>query len=44
VDAGTLAGSRRQQPGSPLYPAFAEARAAGETLTASRARELLAAS
>jgi 8-hydroxy-5-deazaflavin:NADPH oxidoreductase len=44
VDAGTLAASRRQQPGSPLYLAFAEARAAGETLTASRARELLAAS
>jgi 8-hydroxy-5-deazaflavin:NADPH oxidoreductase len=44
VDAGTLADSRRQQPGSPLYLAFAEARAAGATLTASRVRELLAAS
>jgi 8-hydroxy-5-deazaflavin:NADPH oxidoreductase len=44
VDAGTLADSRRQQPGSPLYLAFAEARVAGATLTASRVRELLAAS
>jgi predicted dinucleotide-binding enzyme len=44
VDAGALAGSRRQQPGSSLYLAFAEARAAGRTLTASRVRELLATS
>src|ERR687897_654147 len=43
VDTGTLAKSRRQQPGSSLYQAFAKARAAGETLTASRARQLLAA-
>jgi 8-hydroxy-5-deazaflavin:NADPH oxidoreductase len=43
VDTGTLAESRRQQPGSSLYRAFAKARAAGETLTASRARQLLAA-
>ena len=43
VDTGTLAESRRQQPGSSLYQAFAKARAAGETLTASRARQLLAA-
>jgi len=32
VDTGTLAKSRRQQPGSSLYRAFAKARAAGETL------------
>lgn len=44
VDAGTLAGSRRQQPGSPLYVAFAEARAADVPLTAARTRELLASS
>jgi predicted dinucleotide-binding enzyme len=41
VDAGSLAGSRRQQPGSRLYLAFARARAAGATLTASQTRELL---
>jgi predicted dinucleotide-binding enzyme len=42
VDAGTLAESRRQQPGSPLYLAFAESRRKGVPLTASRLRELLA--
>jgi 8-hydroxy-5-deazaflavin:NADPH oxidoreductase len=43
VDAGTLAGSRRQQPGSPLYAEFAEARRRQELLTAARVRELLTA-
>jgi 8-hydroxy-5-deazaflavin:NADPH oxidoreductase len=43
VDAGTLAETRRQQPGSPLYTAYAEARRRGETLTAARLRELLGA-
>jgi predicted dinucleotide-binding enzyme len=44
VDAGTLAESRRQQPGSTLYTAFADARRRNETLTAARLRELLAGS
>jgi predicted dinucleotide-binding enzyme len=43
VDTGTLAGTRRQQPGSPLYTAYADARRRNETLTAARLRELLAA-
>jgi 8-hydroxy-5-deazaflavin:NADPH oxidoreductase len=43
VDAGTLADSRRQQPGSPVLLAFAESRRHGTTLTAPRLRELLAA-
>jgi predicted dinucleotide-binding enzyme len=43
VDAGTLAESRRQQPGSPLYTAYADARRRNEVLTAARLRELLAA-
>jgi predicted dinucleotide-binding enzyme len=43
VDAGTLAETRRQQPGSPLYTAYADARRRRETLTAARLRELLAA-
>jgi predicted dinucleotide-binding enzyme len=38
VDAGTLAGSRRQQPGSSLYLAFADSRRRGTTLTALRLR------
>jgi 8-hydroxy-5-deazaflavin:NADPH oxidoreductase len=42
VDAGSLADSRRQQPGSPLYAEFAEARRRGKLLTAPRLRELLA--
>jgi predicted dinucleotide-binding enzyme len=42
VDAGTLAETRRQQPGAPLYAAYAEARREGVLLTASRLRELLA--
>jgi 8-hydroxy-5-deazaflavin:NADPH oxidoreductase len=42
VDAGTLAGTRRQQPGAPLYLEYAEARRQGVRLTASRLRELLA--
>jgi 8-hydroxy-5-deazaflavin:NADPH oxidoreductase len=42
VDAGTLAETRRQQPGTPLYAAFAETRREGVPLTASRLRELLA--
>jgi predicted dinucleotide-binding enzyme len=44
VDAGTLAESWRQQPGSPVLVAFAESRRQGTTLTAPRLRELLAAS
>jgi len=44
MDAGTLAESRQHQPGSPLYLAFAKARAAGATLTASAARDLLTSS
>jgi predicted dinucleotide-binding enzyme len=43
VDAGILASRRRQQPGSPLYAAFAQARVAGELMTATRVREILAA-
>jgi 8-hydroxy-5-deazaflavin:NADPH oxidoreductase len=43
VDAGPLAGSRRQQPGSPVYAEFAEARRRQELLTAARVRELLTA-
>jgi 8-hydroxy-5-deazaflavin:NADPH oxidoreductase len=42
VDAGTLAETRRQQPGAPLYLAYAEARRQGVLLTAPRLRELLA--
>jgi predicted dinucleotide-binding enzyme len=42
VDAGTLAETRRQQPGAPLYLAYAEARRQGVLLSASRLRELLA--
>jgi 8-hydroxy-5-deazaflavin:NADPH oxidoreductase len=42
VDAGTLAETRRQQPGAPLFAAYAEARRQGVMLTASRLRELLA--
>jgi 8-hydroxy-5-deazaflavin:NADPH oxidoreductase len=44
VDAGGLADSRRQQPGSPVFLAFAESRREHTTLTAERLRELLAAS
>jgi 8-hydroxy-5-deazaflavin:NADPH oxidoreductase len=44
VDAGTLAETRRQQPGAPLYEAFAESRREGVPLTAPRLRELLDAS
>ena len=44
IDAGTLAGTRRQQPGSPLYVAFADARRRQMPLRAARLRELLAAS
>jgi predicted dinucleotide-binding enzyme len=42
VDAGTLAETRRQQPGSPLYLAYAESRRQGAPITAPRLRELLA--
>lgn len=42
VDAGTLAETRRQQPGAPLYLEYAEARRQGTLLTAPRLRELLA--
>jgi 8-hydroxy-5-deazaflavin:NADPH oxidoreductase len=42
VDAGTLAETRRQQPGAPLYLEYAEARRRGVLLTASWLRELLA--
>jgi 8-hydroxy-5-deazaflavin:NADPH oxidoreductase len=41
VDAGTLAETRRQQPGAPLYLEYAEARRRGVLLTAPRLRELL---
>ena len=44
IDAGTLAGTRRQQPGSPLCVAFADARRRQMPLRAARLRELLAAS
>jgi 8-hydroxy-5-deazaflavin:NADPH oxidoreductase len=43
VDAGSLADSRRQQPGSRVWEAFAEARRREEVLTVGRLRELLAA-
>lgn len=42
VDAGTLAESRRQQPGSLVYVAFAESRQQQTMLAASRTRQLLA--
>jgi 8-hydroxy-5-deazaflavin:NADPH oxidoreductase len=42
VDAGTLAESRRQQPGSSLYSAFAESRRQQTLLTPPLVRELLA--
>jgi 8-hydroxy-5-deazaflavin:NADPH oxidoreductase len=42
VDAGTLAESGRQQPGSPVLAAYAESRRQGTALTAPRLRELLA--
>jgi 8-hydroxy-5-deazaflavin:NADPH oxidoreductase len=42
VDAGTLADTRRQQPGAPLYLEYAETRRQGVLLTAPRLRELLA--
>jgi predicted dinucleotide-binding enzyme len=41
VDAGTLAETRRQQPGAPLYLEYAEARRQGVLLTPRRLRELL---
>jgi 8-hydroxy-5-deazaflavin:NADPH oxidoreductase len=44
VDAGTLAESRRLQPGSPVLVAFAESRRQGTTLTAPRLCALLATS
>lgn len=44
VDAGRLADSRRQQPGSSVFLAFAESRREHTTLTAARLRELLSAS
>jgi 8-hydroxy-5-deazaflavin:NADPH oxidoreductase len=44
VDAGRLADSRRQQPGSSVFLAFAESRREHTTLTAERLRELLSAS
>jgi 8-hydroxy-5-deazaflavin:NADPH oxidoreductase len=44
VDAGTLAESRRQQPGSSVLLAFVDSRLHGTPLTAPRLRELLAAS
>jgi predicted dinucleotide-binding enzyme len=42
VDAGTLAGSRRLQPGSPVYLAYADSRQRRAVLTASQVREILA--
>jgi 8-hydroxy-5-deazaflavin:NADPH oxidoreductase len=42
VDAGTLAETRRQQPGAPLYLEYAEARRQGVLLIPRRLRELLA--
>jgi 8-hydroxy-5-deazaflavin:NADPH oxidoreductase len=42
VDAGTLAETRRQQPGTPLYEAFAARRRRGVPITAPGLRELLA--
>jgi predicted dinucleotide-binding enzyme len=44
VDAGTLGESGHQQPGSPLYLAFAESRRRRTVLTASLLEKLLAAS
>jgi 8-hydroxy-5-deazaflavin:NADPH oxidoreductase len=44
VDTGRLADSRRQQPGSSVFLAFAESRREHTTLTAERLRELLSAS
>jgi 8-hydroxy-5-deazaflavin:NADPH oxidoreductase len=44
VDAGTLAESGRQEPGTKLYVAYAESRRRKTTLTAPRLRELLVAS
>ncbi len=44
VDAGTLAESRRQQPGSLVYAAHVESRRQRTRLTASRLQELLSAS
>jgi 8-hydroxy-5-deazaflavin:NADPH oxidoreductase len=44
VDAGTLAETRRQQPGAPLYLEYADARRQGVLLTPQRLRELLAGS
>lgn len=41
VDAGSLAESHRQQPGTSLYEAYRQARIAGATLTASQLRALL---
>jgi 8-hydroxy-5-deazaflavin:NADPH oxidoreductase len=41
VDAGSLADSRRQQPGAPLYSAFAEARRRGQALRARDVRAFL---
>lgn len=43
VDAGTLADSARQQPGSRLYLAYAESRRRGTTLNPAQLRDLLAA-
>ena len=42
VDAGTLAETRRQQPGSPLYLAYAESRRRQTMLTPARLNEFLA--
>jgi predicted dinucleotide-binding enzyme len=44
VDAGTLADSRRQKPGSPVFLTFADSRREHKILTAERLRELLAVS
>jgi predicted dinucleotide-binding enzyme len=44
VDAGRLADSRSQQPGSSVFVAFAESRRAHTTLTAERLRELFSGS
>jgi predicted dinucleotide-binding enzyme len=41
LHSGRLEDSRRQQPGSSLYAAYADARRRGELLTAPRLRELL---
>jgi 8-hydroxy-5-deazaflavin:NADPH oxidoreductase len=42
VSAGSLADSRRQQPGTRLYDAYRQARMTGATVTAARLGELLA--